>query len=371
MLGTLKQQDIEKSGLLDHIYVVIMAGGKGERFWPLSTERVPKPFIRVIDNNSLIQLTVKRIGKILPMDRILIVLGRRHLDVAKGQLEGIPDENFIIEPEGRDTAPCIGFSAIHLSEKDKDAVMVTLPADQYVIDEDGFNRTLINAFEFAKRGEHMVTIGIKPSRPETGYGYIRAYEVFDSYRGFPCYKVERFVEKPDFKTAEDYIRDGSYFWNSGIFIWRVRTVLKGLERHMPELFEGLMRIQDMIRTGSQDGIEAVYKNLVRRSIDYGLMEKAGNVLMVKGEFTWDDIGTWQALLRVLKTDEKGNYIYGDVVSIDTEDSVIYSNSVSVGVIGASNLIVVVSGDGVLVCDRERSQDVREIPRALETKRQGM
>ncbi len=362
---------MEEQGVLDHVYAVIMAGGRGERFWPISTDRAPKPFIKIIDNNSLIQLTVKRIEKIIPPDRIFIVLGRSHLDVARHQLIDLPDDNFIIEPEGRDTAACIGFSAISLSEKDKDAVMVTLPADQYVLQEEGFNTTISNAVFFAKKGEYLVTIGIKPSRPETGYGYIRAQEVFGSYKGTDCYKVERFVEKPDFKTAETYVMDGNYFWNGGIFVWKVSCVLKGIESHMPELFQGLMMIRDKIRARSLDDIDAIYKSFIRKSIDYGLMEKADNVLMVKGEFIWDDIGTWQALLRVLKTDEKRNYIYGDVIPIDIEDSVVFANKISVGVIGVSNIIVVASEDGVLVCNRERSQEVREIAKRLEAKKKGI
>lgn len=354
--------------ILKDTYVVIMAGGKGERFWPISTEVAPKPFIKIINGHSLIQLTVKRISKILPLERIFVVLGSRHLDVARQQLEGLPEENFIIEPEGRDTAPCIGFSALTLSGKNKDAMMVTLPADQYVIDEDGFNRTIINAVAFARKGDYLVTIGIKPSRPETGYGYIKAKEVFDSFEGVHCYRVDRFVEKPDFTTAVQYVEQGDYFWNGGIFIWKVDAVLKGIRYHMPELHEGLMRIKDIMDAKATDDIDGVYRGLPRKSIDYGLMEKADNVLMLKGEFTWDDIGTWQALLRVLDTDDRGNYVHGDAILIDTEGSVVYTDGIKTGVIGVADLVVVASAEGVLVCNRSRSQDVREIARKIEAEK---
>ncbi|HON86377.1 MAG TPA: mannose-1-phosphate guanylyltransferase [Syntrophorhabdaceae bacterium] len=361
-------EGLKESDILENTYVVIMAGGKGERFWPISTELAPKPFIKIINNNSLIQLTVKRINKILPLDRIFVVLGRRHLDIARQQLEGLPEENFIIEPEGRDTAPCIGFSALTLSDKNKDAVMVTLPADQYVMDIDGFNRTITNAVVFAKKGDYLVTIGIKPSRPETGYGYIKANKVFDIYSGVPCYRVERFVEKPNFETAVKYVEEGDYFWNGGIFIWKVGAVLKGIEHHMPELHEGLKNIKDIMKAKTKKGIDDVYRGLPRRSIDYGLMEKAENVLMLKGEFAWDDIGTWQALLRVLETDERGNCVHGDAVLIDTEGSVVYTDGLKAGVMGVSNLVVVASKEGVLVCHRDRSQDVREIARKIEAEK---
>lgn len=359
---------MDNAKLLEHVYVVIMAGGRGERFWPVSTEHAPKPFLKLIDNKSLIQLTVERVGRILPMERIFVVLGMQHLEIAKKQLKKIPEQNFIIEPEGKDTAPCIGFSAITLLMRDKDAIMVTLPADQYVTDVDGFIKTIVNSVRFAKKGDYLITIGIKPSRPETGYGYIRAYEIFDSNRGINCYKVDRFVEKPDIKKAIQYIEEGNYYWNGGIFVWQVKTILKEIEKHMSELFEGLMRIKDIIETKKQKGIGEIYRSFTRKSIDYGVMEKADNVLMLKGDFLWDDIGTWQALARVFKTDAHGNYTHGDTVCIDTEGSVVYGDGIKVGTIGVSNLVIVASKKGVLVCERERSQEVREIARQIEVKK---
>lgn len=348
--------------MLEDTFAVIMAGGRGERFWPISTDDAPKPFVRIVDNKSLIQLTVERINSFLPPERIYVVLGRRHLPVAKKQLDSLPEENFIVEPEGRDTAACIGFSAIHLLSKAKDGVMITLPADHFVVDVERFNETLINGVRFAKRGDYLITIGIKPGRPETGYGYIRAYEVTDRYNDINCYRVERFVEKPDFNTALEYLKDGNYYWNAGIFVWRIDSILKSIKIHMPELFSGLMKIKVYLDRGEDDKIEEIYSNFEKKSIDYGVMEKASNVLMLKGDFVWDDIGTWQALLRVMKTDENGNYCNGNAVLIDVKDSVVFGDEINMGVVGVYNLVIVASREGVLVCDRERAQDVREIAR---------
>ncbi|MCX7966381.1 MAG: mannose-1-phosphate guanylyltransferase [Syntrophorhabdaceae bacterium] len=347
---------------LDNTFAVIMAGGKGERFWPISTDDKPKPFVRIIDNKSLIQLTFERINRFLPIERIFVVLGKIHLDVAKKQLNLLPEENFIVEPEGRDTAACIGFSAIHLLTRSKNGVMITLPADHYVVDVEKFNETLINGVRFAKRGDYLITIGIKPTRPETGYGYMRAFDVFDKYNNINCYKVERFVEKPDFSTALEYLKDGNYYWNAGIFIWRIQSILNGFKRYMPDMFSQLIEIQRFLEKKEANKIHELYRGFEKTSIDYGVMEKANNVLMLKGDFIWDDIGTWQALFRVMKTDENGNYRSGNVVLKDVKDSIIFSEEINIGVVGTSNLIIVASKHGVLVCDRDRAQDVREIAR---------
>lgn len=351
---------------LQHVYVVIMAGGKGERFWPLSTESVPKPFIKIMGDRTLIQLTAERAASITSPDRIFVVLGKNHLDVAKKQLEMLPDENFIVEPEGRDTAACIGYSALTLLKKDKDAIMVVLPADQYIPDIDNFVETIKAAAKCAATGDYLITIGITPTRPETGYGYINAYEIFKDIAGDICYRVNRYVEKPDVETAKTYIREGHYFWNSGIFIWHVRVLIDGIERFMPELYDGLMQLKDALSTNDSGKIESIYKGIQRRSIDYGLMEKADNVLMIPALFIWDDVGTWSSIPRVIKPDENGNCIRGDVITVDTKDCVIINDGFVTGTVGVSNLVIVVSKNGILVSSIERAQEAREIVRKLES-----
>jgi len=351
---------------LHSVYVVIMAGGKGERFWPLSTESVPKPFIKIIGDRTLFQLTYERATSITSPDRVFVVLGKNHLDVAKKQLEMLPDENFIVEPEGRDTAACIGYSALTLLKRDKDAIMVVLPADQYIPDIDDFVETINAAVVCAATGNYLITIGITPTRPETGYGYINAYEIFKNITGYVCYRVSRYVEKPDVETAKTYIREGHYYWNSGIFIWQAKVLLDGIARFMPELYDGLQYLKDAISSNDSEKIESIYKGIQRRSIDYGLMEKADNVLMIPARFIWDDVGTWSSIPRVIKPDENGNFIRGDAITVDTKDCVIINDGFITGTIGVSNLVIVVSKNGVLVSSIERAQEAREIVRQLES-----
>jgi len=357
------------SELLGHTYCIIMAGGRGERFWPLNSHNMPKPFLKILGGRTMIQLTVDRVAKLLPLEHIFIVLGKNHVDTARDQLPDLPVNNFLVEPEGRDTAPCIGFAAISLLALDQQAVMIVLPADHFIPDTENFIKTALYGADIANSGDYLVTIGIKPSRPETGYGYINADE-----RVFPsnvqaCYRVSRFVEKPDATKAQHYLEEGNYFWNAGMFIWKAKAVLAGIAQHMPELHKGLLAIKEA-RAGKDEALfTEIYSGLVRKSIDYGLMEKAENVLMIPGEFTWDDVGTWSSLLRVKELDVNGNYCTGDTICIDTKNSVVYSQGLQVGVVGLSDVVIVASEDGVLVCSAGRAQEVREIARVAETKRE--
>ena len=353
---------------LNHAYCVIMAGGKGERFWPLSASKVPKPFLKLLGSKTMIQHTVERVRKLVPLERILVVIGETHLAVAKEQLPDLPSANFIVEPEGRDTAACIGFAAITLLGIEKNAVMVVLPADHYIPDMERFAETVARGVEVAGRGDYLVTIGIEPVRPETGYGYIKARQPFRAALDGTCLKVEKFVEKPDLKRAAEYLAEGDYYWNAGMFIWQVKTVLMGVERYMPELYTGLLRLRQWLTSRDRRRLAQLYRGLTRVSIDYGLMERADNVLMIPGKFRWDDVGTWASLQRVLDLDNDGNYTSGQTISVDTKDSVVYGDGIVVGTIGVSNLVIVASANGVLVCDAKRAQEVREIARLVEAER---
>jgi mannose-1-phosphate guanylyltransferase len=345
-----------------------MAGGRGERFWPLSTGKVPKPFLPLTGAKTLIQLTVERALRFVPKERIFIVLGRTHLNVALKQLSELPQENFIVEPVGRDTAACIGLAATVLSLKDERATMVVLPADQYVPDVKKFADTIKNCVTMADHGDYLVTMGIKPTRVETGYGYIYARKKINTERAVVCFTVEKFVEKPDQRRAAEYMKDGNYYWNAGIFIWKTKTVLEGMKTHMPILYNGLRTMEGALREGKKAKADALFREFERKSIDYGLMEKAENVLMVPASFTWDDVGTWASLQRVLDLDGKRNYTRGDTICIDTHDCVVVGDEKVIGVIGVSNLVIVSSKNGILICDKERVQEVREIAKSIGEKK---
>jgi len=341
-----------------------MAGGQGERFWPLSTQNAPKPFLKVLGDKTMIQLTVERVRRIIPPERIFVALGKNHTDIARRQLSEMGEQNLIVEPEGRDTAPCIGLAALTLLRLDSEAIMVVLPADHYVPDTDDFVRTVDKGVQCAQAGDYLVTIGIRPTRPETGYGYIHACERFAASEEVVCYKSDTFVEKPDLERAEKYIEDGNYYWNAGMFIWKALSLMRAIEEHMPELYKALLVMQDALAAGDRRKVEATYLGITRESIDYGLMEKARNVLMVPAQFQWDDIGTWSSLLRVLALDEGGNHLKGHSICIDTQNSIVFGDDVVIGTIGVSNLAIIASKQGVLVCDIHRAQEVREIVKKL-------
>jgi mannose-1-phosphate guanylyltransferase len=347
-------------------YCIIMAGGKGERFWPLSTRCTPKPFIRLLGEKSLIRMTIDRLHGLVEKDHIFVVLGREHVDVARSQLPDFAADQFIVEPAGRDTAPCIGFAASILRRKDPNALMIVLPADHYIPDPDAFTRTMSRAVACAETGDYLVTTGIMPTRPETGYGYIHANEAM-TVGGAACLRVMRFVEKPDEAKAVRYLAEGDYYWNAGMFVWRAAAVLDGIDRHIPELSGGLKEIGAACAAGDTQKMAAVFQTLPSISIDYGLMEKARNVVMVKAEFPWDDVGTWSALRRVMDLDEGGNYLRGKPVCVDTKGCVIYGDDIQVGAVGVSNLIIVASKEGVIVCDMDRDQEIRQVARMMDDK----
>lgn len=364
-MGLEKTVNIKKStkenpaGKADTFFV-IMAGGKGERFWPLSTERIPKPFIRLIGKKTLIELTVERAQRIVPQDNIFIVLGREHLPAARACLPGLPLRNFIVEPVGRDTAPCIGLAASIVRSKNPNAVMVVLPSDHFVPDEKNFTALIKKAVKIARTRDDLITIGITPDRPETGYGYIKRGEAV----GPGCFQVDRYVEKPNITKARRYIKEGRYCWNAGIFVWRASVFLDALNLHMPEMYEGIIEFRRAAGSRQFKKADAIFAGLSRVSIDYGLMEKTKNVLVIPATFSWDDVGTWTALHRVLPADSDGNVVMGNAVVLDTSTSVIISGDMPVAVLGVSDIVLVTSDNGILVCDASKVQEVRRVTQIL-------
>ena len=346
------------TGSNPHVFAVVLAGGKGERFWPLSTEAQPKAFLRLIGSESLLQATVRRVRLLLPWVQIVVVVEQKHGDLVREQLPELPVANLLLEPQGRDTAAAIGIASLHLERLDPEAVMIALPADHYVPDGEAFAAGVRRATELlASYPDWVVMFGIPPARPETGYGYLEVGEPLAL--PLSAFRVRRFLEKPDRQTAESLATDGYHYWNSGIFLWRNVAIQSLLARHMPEVWAGLCRIREA--WGVQEALVREYSAFKKQSVDYGVLERMGEgVAMVRADFAWDDLGTWDALARVLPVDDDGNMIVGEVQLLDTTQSVIVSTGPRVATVGLSEMIVVASKDGVLVCPKERAQEVRKL-----------
>lgn len=341
-----------------HAFAVVLAGGKGERFWPLSTGTEPKAFLRLVSDESLLQSTVRRVRGLLPWSRIVVVAGRAHADLVQTQLPELPDANLILEPFGRDTAAAIGLSSLYLERLDPKAVMAVLPADHYVPDAEAFAAGLRRALELLERQPTwVVTIGIPPTRPETGYGYLEVGEGLFDVPG--AFKVRRFLEKPDREAAERLVRGGRHYWNSGIFLWRATTIQGLLEKYMSDEWAGFRRIREA--WGAADVLAREFQAFRTVSVDYGVLEQMeGPLAMIRADFAWDDLGSWDALARVLPSGERGNVMMGEVRSLDTAGSIIVSTGPRVAAVGVDGMIVVASKDGVLICPKGRSQEVKRL-----------
>lgn len=344
------------------ISAVIMAGGKGERFWPKSRQKMPKQLISLTDDcKTMIQLSVERVSKLISEENIYIATGIDYASIISHQLPNIPSANILVEPMGRNTAPCIGLAAIHILRKDPNGVMVVLPSDHLIMNDKEFLNTLKSAVSVAKNENNLVTIGITPTYAETGYGYIKTGEKIKNISKQEILEVERFVEKPDKSTAEAYVSSGNYLWNSGMFIWKASTILKNIEMHLPDLYQGLMKIKDNI---DKDDIEEIlyeeYQNFDSISIDYGIMEKANSVYTIPGNFGWDDVGSWNALERIFDSDNYGNILKGNVISVDTKGCIIESEDKLIATIGVEDLVIVETKDATLVCPKSKCQDIKSL-----------
>jgi mannose-1-phosphate guanylyltransferase len=343
---------------IDHAFVVVLAGGRGERFWPLSTEAQPKAFLCLIGPESLLQATVRRVRLIVPWAQILVVAGRAHADLVRAQLPELPEGNLLLEPFGRDTAAAVGLASLYLERRDPEAVMAVLPADHHIPNGEAFAAGLRRAFDLIElRPTWVVTVGIPPTRPEIGYGYLDAGEALSDAPGAFC--VRRFVEKPDLDTVWKLLQEGHYYWNSGMFVWRGTTIQGLLARHMPGEWAGFRRIREA--WGVEDVLVREFSAFRKLSVDYGVLEQMDSgVVMIPAEFAWDDLGSWDALARVLPSEENGNVIIGEVRGLDTSGSVVISTDRRVATLGVSDMIVVASQHGVLVCRKGRSQEVRRL-----------
>ncbi len=336
---------------------VIMAGGKGERFWPKSRTSCPKQFLSLTsDGETMIQKTVKRLLPIVAMEDIFIVTNSAYTALVKEQLPEIPTENILAEPCARNTAPCIAFAAAVIGRKYDDAIMIVLPSDHLIANEILYADTLKKAVTVAEKGENLVTIGITPSYAETGYGYINFGEEKDG-----AYTVERFVEKPDLPTAEKYLASGKYLWNSGMFIWKLSSVMANIRKFMPDIYSGALKIGESFGTAEFNGVlEREFTAFRSESVDFGIMEKADNIYTLPGSFGWDDVGSWLAVERINDTDDNSNYIDGDVIAENTRHTTICGGKRLIATVGIENIIIVDTDDAMLICSKNSTQDVKKI-----------
>lgn len=344
-------------------FAVVMAGGSGTRLWPLSTKERPKQFL-ALNKRSLIQETVARLAPLFSYEGIYIVTVREQRALIREHLPGIPSGNVIEEPLPRNTAPCIGLVAILLKQIDPAAVMVALPADHFIENEERFRQALTLGMKVAQDG-YLVTLGIIPNRPATGYGYIKidsGQGIISSLGVLSACHVERFVEKPSLERAKDFLDTGEYYWNSGIFIWKVERILEEIARHMPELFRGLKEIEAHWRMPELDRvISEIYSELEAISIDHGVLERAGKLALIPVEMGWSDLGDWNSLSSVFRKDKGGNVIRAKHVGIDLKDSIIFSSQDKlIATIGLENVVIVDTPEALLVMDRTRAQEVKDI-----------
>lgn len=348
-----------------HLYAVILAGGSGTRFWPASRERFPKQLLQIAGEETFLQQTVQRVLKAVPAKNICVVTNYFQAETIKLQLSKWKNEladNFVLEPEGRNTCPAIGLAALQLLRRDPEATMLVLPADHVIKGDKKFKQAVSFGYRLAQRGA-LVTFGVQPTRPETGYGYIQpdkrsCLETFDSLSG---YKVRRFVEKPDLKKVQRFVKAGTHLWNSGIFVWRTDKLIEEFVRHQPIMLKRLRTIDAMGEArlvGEQ--LANRYKQLESISIDSGLLERSARVAVIPVDFSWLDVGSWNSLEEVVPRDKQGNVRIGNVVDIDSENSVFFATKRLVGSIGLSNMVVVDTPDATLVCQKSRSQEVKAL-----------
>ena len=340
---------------------VIMAGGRGERFWPKSRNDFPKQFLSLTsDGKTMIQKTVQRILPLVSYDDIFLVTNQKYVGLVKEQLPQIPDENILAEPMAKNTAPCIGLACAVIRKKYQDAMMLVLPSDHLIRYEPMYIDTLKQAISVAEQDNTLVTIGITPTYAETGYGYINFSR--DTQENRMCvYKVNRFVEKPDIDTAKKYLASGDYLWNSGMFVWKVSSIMNDFARFLPETYEGLERIEESV---GQDNFEQVlrteFEKFKSESIDFGIMEKSDSIYVVSGSFGWDDVGSWLALERINTTNEYGSYVKGDVITINTKRSIVSGGKRLIAMVGVEDMIVVDTDDTILICAKDSAQDIKKV-----------
>jgi mannose-1-phosphate guanylyltransferase len=343
------------------IHAVIMAGGSGTRFWPASRQGRPKQFLPIAGDRTMIAETCERLDSLVPLERVLVVTSGNLAEQVFECLPDLPRENVLVEPVGRNTAPCVALAALEIERRDPDAIQLVLPADHVIRPVEEFHASLIAAVAEARRGRRLVTLGIEPTYPACGYGYIEMAEELGRHGEFVAHRVARFVEKPDEKRAVEFLSTGRFLWNAGIFVWETRGILEAMQRYAPEI------VGPLEKAGRCTGLEDVYPTLPAEPIDRAVMEPADNRSVIPVGYSWNDVGSWVALPEVIAGDDEGNCRAGsgELVTLDSRENVVYGEKGTLtALIGIDGLVVVRSGDTVLVCPRARGEEVKQLVERL-------
>ncbi len=344
---------------------LIMAGGKGTRFWPLSTEKKPKQFLNLIGDKTMIQMTIDRVKPIIPIERIFVCTGEKYIDLVKYQLPELPEKNIIVEPEGRNTAPCIALSALVIKRYYKDATMVVLPSDHLISNEERFRNILLDGEEYLKEnGKSILTLGMTPNRAETGYGYIKFTDNKSSVNNSEVIKVEKFVEKPNKERAEEYLKDGSYLWNGGMFLWTIDNIINRVKEHIPNTYESLKEIEEVKEEKLQELINNNYKNTDSISVDYAILENSDEIRVIPSDIGWDDIGTWRSVERYREKDINNNIIDENVRVIESKSNMAINKEKKVVMIGVEDIMTVETDDTIFIVKKDYMDNLRDYKEVL-------
>lgn len=339
---------------------LIMAGGKGTRFWPLSTEEKPKQFLNLIGNETMLQMTVNRIKGIIPEERIFISTGESYVNLVKEQLPNINSRNIIVESESRNTTPCIALSALVINRYYKNSNMVVLPSDHLISDKKEFERIIRNGDAFiSENPDKILTLGMKPSRPETGYGYIKC-SLSKRFNTSEFIKVEKFVEKPDEEKAGEYLLDGNYLWNGGMFLWDTENIIKNIKMYSPNTYEALHIISNVEEKNLQEVINNNYKNTESISIDYSVLEKSDEIYVIPSDIGWDDVGSWESLDRYREKDILGNVLVGNTTSLNGSNNLIISSNQRIVIDGLNNIYVIENDGKILIGHKSNVKNIKDL-----------
>jgi mannose-1-phosphate guanylyltransferase len=350
---------------------VIISGGRGERFWPRSRLARPKQLLPIVGDKPMLAQTLDRVEGLIPPENIFIITNEEQREACIEVAPQVPEGQIVGEPMGRDTAPAVALAALLVQRKDPEATFAVLPADAVVADASGYQKVLEAAFVAAEADDVLVTIGIRPDTPATGYGYLERGEAAGEAASRPVYRVRRFVEKPDLETARQYLDAGNFYWNAGMFVWSVPSLISALETHTPDLVRKVKEIGADLDAGTPlpTALAAHYPDFEKISVDYALMEKAKNVVCVESDFDWDDVGEWTALARHAEPDEAGNVIRGEAELKDSKNNIVVSQGGHLtAVLGVEDLIVVHSSDATLICHRSKAQDIKKLVKDVTEKR---